>query len=94
MGNGSQREAAYRSVVCRRDARTSCPFIWARIQCLTVRVQQYMMEMIEERRYIQDEDIRADLFSLLMGALDDEDAKATDRELTGKCINRPHPRNP
>ncbi|KZV68494.1 cytochrome P450 [Peniophora sp. CONT] len=49
-------------------------------------MQQYMTEMIEERRYIHDDTSRSDLFSLLMGALDDGDAKATDRELTGNIF--------
>ena len=44
------------------------------------------MEMIDERRYVQDDDLRADLFSLLMSALDDGDEQATDRELTGKRL--------
>ena len=48
--------------------------------------QKYMMEMIDERRYVQDDDLRADLFSLLMSALDDGDEQATDRELTGKRL--------
>ncbi|VDC07904.1 unnamed protein product [Peniophora sp. CBMAI 1063] len=49
-------------------------------------MRQYMMEMIDERRYIHDGHSGADLFSLLMGALDDGDAKATDRELTGNIF--------
>ncbi|VDB94071.1 unnamed protein product [Peniophora sp. CBMAI 1063] len=49
-------------------------------------VQKYMLEMIEERRYALDDKSRHDLFTLLMGNLEDGEEAATEHELMGNIF--------
>ncbi|VDB94063.1 unnamed protein product [Peniophora sp. CBMAI 1063] len=49
-------------------------------------IHKYMLEMIAERRHKQSDGSGHDIFTLLMEAMDDDDVKVTERELTGNVF--------